>query len=175
MRLISSQKGFTLVELLVVISIIGFLATSSIVTLDNARKKARDTRRLADISQIRKALEVYYQDNNQYPPNTDSDYGGWDVGFYGANDTFISSLSTAKIMKNVPGDPLFNLQASGYRYHRYAAGYSNCDVNKGDFYVIGIVDMETGGYPYPGSPGWRCPDRNWQLEFDWVTGGFVMN
>ena len=32
--------------------------------------------------------------------------------------------------------------------------------------------METSGNPHPNSPGWICPSRNWQDEFDWVTGAF---
>ena len=50
------------------------------VAFNNARQKARDAKRLADMKQIRTALEMYYNDNGSYP---DSDYdgcGGWDVG-----------------------------------------------------------------------------------------------
>ncbi|MCX6792965.1 MAG: prepilin-type N-terminal cleavage/methylation domain-containing protein [Candidatus Falkowbacteria bacterium] len=59
--------GFTLIELLVVIAIIGVLSTMAIIALGNARTKARDTKRVADIKQISTALELYYADNNSYP------------------------------------------------------------------------------------------------------------
>jgi prepilin-type N-terminal cleavage/methylation domain-containing protein len=63
-----NQKGFTLVELLVVIAIIGVLATLVLLQLGTARGRARDTKRIADINQIRGALEQYYEDNNgTYP------------------------------------------------------------------------------------------------------------
>ncbi len=62
-----NKKGFTLIELLVVIAIIGLLATLSIVALNNARSRARDARRVADIRQIQTALELYYNDFNYYP------------------------------------------------------------------------------------------------------------
>ena len=73
--------GFTLIELLVVISIIGFLATASMVMFNNVRIKARDAKRLADIKQLQKALDLYYDQNNAYPTsgncNATSPNGGW--------------------------------------------------------------------------------------------------
>ena len=54
-------RGFTLVELLVVIAIIGLLSTLAVVSLNSARGKARDAKRLADIRQIQTAMELYYQ------------------------------------------------------------------------------------------------------------------
>jgi len=60
-------KGFTLVELLVVITIIGVLSTMTVVYLESARMSARDARRLADIKQIQLALKMYYNDLGTYP------------------------------------------------------------------------------------------------------------
>ena len=62
-----NKRGFTLIELLVVVAIIGLLATLSIVALNNARARARDARRVADIKQIQTALELYYNDQGSYP------------------------------------------------------------------------------------------------------------
>ncbi len=62
------QKGFTLIELLVVISIIGLLSTLAVVSLNNARQKSRDAKRISDVRQIQTALELYYNDANGYPP-----------------------------------------------------------------------------------------------------------
>ena len=61
------KKGFTLIELLVVVAIIGLLATLSIVALNNARARARDAKRVADVKQIQTALELYYNDQGAYP------------------------------------------------------------------------------------------------------------
>lgn len=67
------QAGFTLIELLVVISVIGLISSGILVSLNSARQKSRDAKRLADVRQIINALELYYADNFAYP---DQDYAG---------------------------------------------------------------------------------------------------
>lgn len=62
-----NKKAFSLVELLVVIAVIGILATLAVVSLQGARKGARDAKRIANIKQIQTALELYYNDQGQYP------------------------------------------------------------------------------------------------------------
>lgn len=52
----SKNLGFTLIELLVVISIIGFLVALAVVSLNSARAKARDARRISDLKQIQSVL-----------------------------------------------------------------------------------------------------------------------
>ncbi len=64
---ILGKKGFTLIELLVVIAIIGLLSTLAVVSLNNAREKSRDAKRVSDIRQIQTGLELYYADQNGYP------------------------------------------------------------------------------------------------------------
>lgn len=66
-RYSSNETGFTLIELLVVIAIIGLLSTFAVVSLNEARLKARDARRLADVKQMITALELYYSSCYQYP------------------------------------------------------------------------------------------------------------
>lgn len=62
-----NQKGFTLVELLVVVAIIALLSTLAVVALGSARTKARDAKRISDIKQVQTALELYFTDQNGYP------------------------------------------------------------------------------------------------------------
>ncbi len=65
--LVKNKKGFTLVELLVVIAIIGILATLAIVALQGARSSARDAKRISDVRQMQTALELYFNDWQEYP------------------------------------------------------------------------------------------------------------
>lgn len=163
------KKGFTLIELLVVISIIGLLATVVLVSLNSARAKARDARRLADMKTIITALEMYYSDYNEYPEENSSN-GSWEHSYEDGGD-FIDFLQDRGYINSVPIDPV-NSTAMHYSYYVYGAGSYGCDISRGEFYVLGISDMESTGRPYPQSPGWSCPTRNWQSEFDWVKGGF---
>lgn len=60
--------GFTLIELLVVIAIIGILSSVVLASLNTARLKARDARRISDVGQLQLALAVYYDaHSNTYP------------------------------------------------------------------------------------------------------------
>jgi len=66
----SAQKGFTLVELMVVIAIIGILSAIILANFTTARSKSRDGQRISDISQIQYALAAYFNQCNVYPSTT---------------------------------------------------------------------------------------------------------
>lgn len=68
---LKSQKGFTLVEMLVVIAVIFILAGVIYANLAEARKKARDTDRFSDISQLELAIEAFASANGRYPSSAD--------------------------------------------------------------------------------------------------------
>jgi prepilin-type N-terminal cleavage/methylation domain-containing protein len=59
--------GFTLIELMVVIAIIGVLASTVLANVSDARKSARDAIRLQDMKAMHTALERFYNDNGMYP------------------------------------------------------------------------------------------------------------
>lgn len=61
------EKGFTIVELLIVIVVIGILAALVLNTFSGVQKRARDTQRQTDVSSLATQLEVYYNDNGGYP------------------------------------------------------------------------------------------------------------
>lgn len=68
-------RGFTLFELLVSISIIGILTALGVVSFSSAQVKARDARRMEDMTAIQKAAEQYYSlSNGSYPTTTT---GAW--------------------------------------------------------------------------------------------------
>lgn len=72
----TNNKGFTLVELLVVISIIAILIALSVFGLQGARESSRDARRKADLELIRSGLELYKSDCNVYPDSLSTSLAG---------------------------------------------------------------------------------------------------
>ena len=60
-------RGFTLIEMLVVIAIIAILSGIIIANLSGAKGKARDAKRVSDLGNIQMALELYFDRCNQYP------------------------------------------------------------------------------------------------------------
>ena len=65
--LIKNKKGFTLIELIVVIGIFALIANVALVSLSKAKRESRDTKRLSDIAQLRSALHLYSIENLSYP------------------------------------------------------------------------------------------------------------
>lgn len=65
------KKAFTLIEILVVVTIIGLITSIAVVSYTSINKNSRDARRKADLEQIRAALEMYRSNNNTYPTALD--------------------------------------------------------------------------------------------------------
>ncbi|MDP3965733.1 MAG: prepilin-type N-terminal cleavage/methylation domain-containing protein [bacterium] len=86
-----SGAGFTLIELLVVIAIIGILSSVVLASLNTARSKGRDARRISDIKQLQLALELFYDSNGTYPT--------------AIGTTASSVLVTGGYISTIPTDP----------------------------------------------------------------------
>jgi prepilin-type N-terminal cleavage/methylation domain-containing protein len=107
------KKGFTLIELLVVIAIIGLLSSVVLASLNQARAKARDARRISDIHEINNAIQLYLSTNNQVPPGSSVTQnadpapvyfaGSYLMGGGSWNSTFSTAL--APYIKQLPEDP----------------------------------------------------------------------
>jgi len=102
--------GFTLVELLVVVSIVAFLAAMAIGNLGISRIKARDARRSSDLKQIANALNVFYDRQNSYPRVSGS--GAWSEIWdrmadclAKGTDCGFTPVEFQPIMTSVPRDP----------------------------------------------------------------------
>jgi prepilin-type N-terminal cleavage/methylation domain-containing protein len=105
------QSGFTIVELLIVIVIIGILATLVIVTFTGTQKKARDSQRQTDINAVASHLEAYYADKGYYPTFTDLS----DTATSGFVRTELKGLDTEALV-GPKGGALKTGAASGDQY-----------------------------------------------------------
>jgi prepilin-type N-terminal cleavage/methylation domain-containing protein len=94
------SKGFTLVELLVVIFIISILAGLVIVNLTKVRMKSRDARRKADVYDVANALEMYYSQKHSFPGNSDFEYKLTDSGLSGFTTDFLPRPPYDPLCKN---------------------------------------------------------------------------
>src|SRR5260221_699459 len=74
---LKKQKGFTLVELLIVIIIIGILATLVIVTFSGVQAKARDSQRQTDIGAVDSHVEAYFAEHGWYPTLVQLNDSAW--------------------------------------------------------------------------------------------------
>ena len=98
------QKGFTLVELLVVISIIGILSGLLFANFGGVREKSRDGVRKSDLGHIQSALELYRADQGSYPA-----LGGLPGDFpLECNKILQNQEGSITYMKKVPCDPSSN-------------------------------------------------------------------
>lgn len=80
------NKGFTIVELLIVIVVIGILAGLVITTYNGIQQKARNTERTTDLKTFQSQLEAYNANNGRYPTTTDlSTTSGTNVTWIAAN------------------------------------------------------------------------------------------
>lgn len=71
------QQGFTIVELLIVIVVIGILAALVVTTYAGIQAKARDSKRQTDIQALQTQIEAFYAANNYYPSNADMNSTTW--------------------------------------------------------------------------------------------------
>ncbi len=106
-------KAFTLIELLIVIAIIGLLASITLIALNNSRKQARITKRISDLKQMSAAVELYFLTNNFVPGTVTSPSYSECAGF----STTVTSPNALipgivpSFASSLPRDPAMNVSA----------------------------------------------------------------
>lgn len=119
--------GFTLIEVLVVISIIGVLIGLSVFGLMNTRESARNTKRKSDLEQIRAGLELFKSDCDTYPLGLPT--AGDPLNGNGSRDT---CLVTNQYMSSVPGDPIATTGRVYYYSSPDGVTYRLCSALEGE-------------------------------------------
>ncbi len=109
------KRGFTLVELLIVIAILSILSTLGLANFQTARSKARDLTRKSDLQSIAKSLEAYANDHRGYPLSDATELtivcknGGVTCDF---GTSFTDNQDTIYLVE-IPADP-FTSQSYAY-------------------------------------------------------------
>lgn len=148
----NNSQGFTLIELLVVISIIGLLSSILLVSLNSARAKARDARKMADLGALTKAFALFYELNGRMPNNYNPGSGACAGSTY--YDQSMNELVTAKLISSIPKGP----SGADYCYYNY-------DSNN----VIGAL-MVTGLETVPDTTTGIPPScRPWPPTINWCN------
>lgn len=139
------QLGFTLIELMVVIAIIGLLMAAGLVSYTSAQKNARDAKRQADINAVGQAMEMYASTNNStYPVYAN----------YAA-----LALGTAYLPGGNPVDPK-NSGVNVYTLVSAATGFCTCggleNLGKGNSTASATAATCTFAVPGPAVQGYYC-------------------
>jgi prepilin-type N-terminal cleavage/methylation domain-containing protein len=139
----SSRKGFTLIELMIAITILAIVASIGLVTYSKAQVTARDNRRKQDLQAIRAALELYYQKNNRYPANTAPQTSAASQPWINDNGSNPAIPLDSQYIASVPVDPK-NSGGSVYTY--YSAGPWGTCTTAGSYYWI-FANLENTNDP----------------------------
>lgn len=132
-KLRNELKGFTLIEILVVISIIGMLSLIIFASFDESRKKARDTTRISDIQQLGAALHLYGATYGHYPSSSDGACTG--ASSFGPSGC-LQVLVTSGIYDALPKD-LTNTGSQIYQYDNTCVTPSGSSNNRYRAWTIG--------------------------------------
>ncbi len=115
------RAGFTLIEMMIVIVIIGILSTIIAGNFTTAKLKSRDAQRKGDMGQLQRALETYYNDKGSYPP------AGADGGLQGYTwGGVFSDENNTVYMNQLPNDEkqptiqfLYETNTGNTKYHLF--------------------------------------------------------
>lgn len=137
-----NRHGFTIVELLIVIVVIGILAAVTIVAYNGIQQRGRDSQRQSDVKTIAKALELYYADEGRFPPGSGSTTinSGWSTT---ADSSWanLRNILVPKYISSLPNDPIStpgaNVQGTGFNYAYFAdnSGYY-CNSTPAQMYIL---------------------------------------
>jgi prepilin-type N-terminal cleavage/methylation domain-containing protein len=161
-KMAKSSRGFTLVELLVVIGVLGVLATGLLIAINPAQQlaKARNAARKNSLKQMADALERYRVANGRYPPSGYCAASG--SSWYNCGAEWIPGLVTSRELKILPTDPrqgqvFLPCNRASYTYYIYVS-------NGTDYKIIAHCTLEG---PPPANDPFLDPRRP---SYSWAIG-----
>ena len=135
----SPVVGFTIVELLIVIVILGVLATIVIVAYSGVQERARSAKRQNDIAAVQKIVEAYNAEKGEYPKTSNDTPANWRSIDVQTDDNCQNGSSTANWIPGVSA----KLPQSDVSSNKGVDGLNGCYLyaSNGTFYVLSAWNM----------------------------------
>jgi prepilin-type N-terminal cleavage/methylation domain-containing protein len=181
------RKGFTLVELLIVVSLIIILVTAVLVLLNPMQQinKAKDSQKISDLDLLKKTFEDFYNDHNCYPKTVEACYPSNQSGYNPLINTKcyicgsqLNSPTLSPYLRSLPCDP--NQPKKKYLY--YIQGNANCpssfkiysDFNLSDSPISVDVGCGFGGCGIPTGYGYDYGVSSGNVSLDFSHNFFCL-
>lgn len=170
MRLIrKSTSGFTMIEIMIVMTIIGMIVAMGGAAYSNAVRQGRDARRKVDLDQIRSALELYRSNdvNGTYPVDSFATFT--DPTYRANNPPYLEQAKISSYLQ-VPVDPGTK---KPYFYRAYVSGTSDCwDASKycRDYTIATYLETSKATGPCAGMTIKRCYSGTTQVYCNYCVG-----
>jgi len=138
-RLGKTFSGYTIIELLITITVIGVLVSIGIIAYSGIQMQAKNTQRQGDLELVQHLLKSYYMKNGEYPPTTANPTSNWKAIDVRTDDTCLNGSSQADWVPNMTQA----LPQSSAQYGAGVDGVTGCYlyVSNGDQYVLSAWNM----------------------------------
>ncbi len=143
------KQGFTLIELLVVVAIIGVLTAVLLVNLVGIRERAADTKKKSELTQMKSAMRLYYNDNQAYPGNSSGSIQACNGAACSEGDEMNDGAGTV-YMKSVPEYDAYWVSGDGESYYISVTLTNASDQDAADSFnkCSSLIGTETEGIFY---------------------------
>jgi len=159
-RIDGSKSGFTIVELLIVIVVIGILAAITVVAFNGVQERAKFATYKADISAINKAILSFYAEKGYYPFPTSACTNGW-CGWDQSTEPFVPGLAPA-YLSTLPQMPATNPSGDTYLYKSTnGTSYQLMRYKSSGLSAMELADNPLVGIPAFTTTGWGYASNGW--------------